>query len=407
MKITGVRIENLKIKYDPIYPIEDRVVGQLDAYEEYAKTGRNLGIYDRRASLRPAGEVTDGVYNGCFVVISTDEGIEGWHGPVEYRAQLMVVIDGLASHLIGRDPLENRMIWDIISRFERHSRSGIMMMAISTVDNALWDLKGKILGQPVYKLLGGGRNSLKPYVSALGFSTEPERVRERAAMIKNDLHIGAQKWFFPYGPASGLEGMKKNIAMAQALRETVGDDYPIMFDCWMGWDIPYAKKMFRELEPLHPSWIEEVLRPHYIEAYKHLRQDTNIPLSGGEHLYTRMEVEPLLRKNIFDIVQSDPEWCGGITEAVRVGELCDLFGVKYIPHGHQLMPCLHTVASMAPDVSPYVEYLLNSIYRKTIFYKRNPLGADGLITLNETPGLGQDIDWDRVISHEQLTNFSL
>jgi L-alanine-DL-glutamate epimerase-like enolase superfamily enzyme len=163
-------------------------VGPLDAYEEYASAAV-------RKNPRSAAESAAGTQTGIFVEIITDEGLTGRYGMVEDRAELITIVDGLAGHLIGRDPLENRMLWDILSRFDRHSRSGIMMMAISAVDIALWDLKGKILGLPVYKILGGGRSRIKAYISALGFSVEPEAAKKKALEIKA-MGVQAQKWFF-------------------------------------------------------------------------------------------------------------------------------------------------------------------------------------------------------------------
>ncbi len=397
MKITGIRIDRMQTRFTPKYTGEARSVGPLDIYEEYAHDSRARNM---RAGTDHAPDVT----TALFVVISTDEGIEGRYGPVENRSELLTIVDGIAPHLIGRDPLENRMLWDIISRFDRHSRSGVMMMAISAVDIALWDLKGKILGQPVYKLLGGGRNRVRPYISMLGFSIEPEAVRRRALEVKA-MGVRAQKWFFRYGPTDGAEGIRKNLEMAYTLRETLGDGYELMFDCWMGWTIDYAKKVFRDLEAVAPAWVEEVLRPHMVDGYRRLREETTIPLSAGEHLYTRMEVSGYLQEHIFSVMQSDPVWCGGITESVKIADMCEVFGTTFIPHGHSLMPALHVIAAMPPDVCPYCEYLLNFMDKKTAFFRDNRLGEDGWLTLNDTPGLGEEIDEDRLIGVETVRSF--
>ncbi|MCL2664968.1 MAG: hypothetical protein FWE82_05095 [Defluviitaleaceae bacterium] len=397
MKITGIRIDRHSIPYTPKYFLWQRVAGPLDIYDEF-----------NSPTVKPDIQMKDALAErlacAVFLTVTTDGGFEGTMGPIEYRTQLITAAEGLAKYIIGRDPLENRLIWDIMSRFERHARSGVMMMAISTVDIALWDLKGKILGQPVYKLLGGGRSRVKPYASTLGFSVEPDEAREAAVKIK-DMGIRAQKWFFRYGPNDGTEGMKKNINLALSLRETLGDGYDLMFDCWTSWNISYARPILKELEPVRPIWIEEILRPQMADAYRQLKNETSIPLSAGEHLYTRMEVNAYLRDGVFAVIQSDPEWCGGITEALRIADMCEVYGTTFIPHGHSLMPALHVVASMPPDVSPYAEYLLGSMHHKTNFFKRDPLGPDGFLTLNEEPGLGQDIDLNRVTKTENVTEF--
>ena len=403
MKITSVRIERRTTRFEAKYKGEDRSCGPLDIYDAYNHGGDRGHL----RSMRSASESGPGTRTAMFLVIATDEGVEGAYGPIECRSELLAIADGIAGHLIGCDPLENRQLWDIISRFDRHARSGVMMMGISAVDIALWDLKGKILGQPVYKLLGGGRNRVRPYVSMLSFSTETEKAKERALWVKG-MGIKAQKWFFRYGPNDGYEGMKKNLEMAFAVREALGADYDLMFDCWLGWTISYAKNIFRELEPVNPKWVEDVLRPHMFDGYRNLKQDTSIPLAAGEHLYTRMEVNAYLKDNIFSVMQSDPAWCGGITEALRIGDLCEMYGTTFIPHGHTLMPALHVVAALPPDITPYCEYLLNFMDQKNAFFKHNDkvFDEDGQISMNEGPGIGDDIDMERLISSEVVTSFN-
>lgn len=399
MKITAINLYQYKIRHQALYPFEDRSAGPLDIYPEYAQD-------QFKAPMKMSGQAADGERSGVFLVISTDEGIEGVHGPIEYRSQLLTILDGLAGHLVGRDPLENRLLWDIMSRFDRHSRSGVMLMAISSVDIALWDIKGKALGRPVYKLLGGGRPRIRPYISMLGFSVEPKRACARALQIKQ-AGYQAQKWFFRYGPDAGAEGMRKNLDLAFALRETLGQDYSLMFDCWMSWTLSYAREIFRELAQVRPLWVEEVLRPHMFDAYRQLKQETSIPLSAGEHLYTRMEVNPYLKEGVFAVMQSDPEWCGGITEALRLGDLCEVYGTTFIPHGHSLLPAMHVVAAMSPDISPYCEYLLAFMDQKTAFFKEKRLGDDGFLHINETPGLGEDIDYERLLETTLIREFAI
>ena len=399
MKITGIKLYTYTSPYVSKWPSAGRSCGPLDIYPEYA-------CLDRTPNMRGVGGAGPGEIAGTFLVITTDEGVTGIHGPISYRSQLLVAVDGLSPHIIGRDPLENRLIWDVMSRFDRHARSGLMLMAISAVDIALWDLKGKILGQPVYKLLGGGRSKLRPYISTLSFSIELEKARDKALELK-EMGFRAQKWFFRYGPGDGVAGIKKNLELAFMLRETLGENYELMFDCWMGWDIIYAKTVFRELSKVHPVWVEEVLRPHMQDGYRILKAETDVPLSAGEHIYTRMEANSYLRDGIFDVMQSDPEWCGGITEALRIADLCEMYGTRFIPHGHSLQPAMHVVASMPPDICPYVECLLQSYPARVHFFKHNLLDDEGFMLLNDIPGIGEDIDMEKVTAESEVTCFEL
>ncbi|MDR3121073.1 MAG: hypothetical protein LBU58_07065 [Clostridiales bacterium] len=417
MKITEVKILRRVTRFEPRYKNEDRSVGPLDVYaDDQWDRERDAGQHTQQTSSqqpspppaprRLSKPDAPGTQSGLFLSIATDEGLTGECGPISYRSELVAVVDGLAARLIGQNPLKNRRLWDVMSRFDRHSRSGVMLMAISALDVALWDLKGKILGQPVYRLLGGGRDRVRPYISTLGFSTETSAARRLALELKAK-GIRAQKWFFRYGPGDGAAGIAKNLELAFMLRDTLGKDYELMFDCWMGWSVRYAQQVLRELEPVRPMWVEEVLRPHMEDGYRTLRQCTNVPLSAGEHLYTRMEVNSYLRDNVFQVIQSDPVWCGGITESLRIADLCEMYGVTFIPHGHTLMPALHVVASMPPDICPYTEYLLNFMDRKNAFFRHDRLTNDGWLMLNGTPGLGEEIDGDRLISTEAVTEFEI
>ena len=394
MKITGVKVIKRICNYVNRFPRDLGEITLPSTYNEYAY---------RQAPARPSAE-KPGQRIAHFIEINTDEGPSGQYGIIECKPELLAIMDGLKDYLIGKDPLDNRMLWDMMIRYDRHARSGVMLMAISALDIALWDLKGKILGQPVYKLLGGGRSKVRPYVSALGFSVEPEAAKKRALEIKA-MGIRAQKWFFRYGPAHGAEGLRKNLDMAFALREALGEDYEIMFDCSMNWTVNYARKIFHELELVRPVWVEEVLRAHMIDGFKHLRDSTSIPLAAGEHIYTRMEVNAYLQDNVFAFMQSDPVWCGGITESVKIADLCEMYGVTYAPHGHALMPAVHVVASMPPDVAPYCEYLIAIMDSKNAFFKDRPIDADGFISLNDTPGLGEELDEARITSTEEIHSF--
>ena len=163
------------------------------------------------------------------------------------------------------EALHDRML-----RVNRHGRAGLFVNAVSVVDNALWDLRGKVVGEPVYRLLGGPTRERVPvYASMLGSSIEPDRAAEAAAEHQA-LGFGAQKWFFAFGPGAGWEGLQRNLAMARAVREAVGAGYPLMFDAFMGWDATYAADMLRGLEPVEPHWVEEPVPPERVDVFRRL-----------------------------------------------------------------------------------------------------------------------------------------
>ena len=175
------------------------------------------------------------------------------------------VANALRPIVLGQDPIAHEKLWDQMHRIMVHGRQGDAMLAISAIDCALWDLKGRWLGQPVYRLLGGPtRDTVPAYASMLGFATQDMgRVRERAAEYKA-LGYPAQKWFFRHGPMSGHDGMRQNVELVRTLRETLGDDYDIMLDCWQSFDPIYAVELAERIAEFRPRWLEECVHagPH-------------------------------------------------------------------------------------------------------------------------------------------------
>jgi len=293
---------------------------------------------------------------------------------------------------MDRDALAGETLWDQMHRSNRHSRRGHYMLAISAVDNAIWDLRGRVFNAPVYQLLGGPtRSKVAAYGSCLGYSLEPEKMRARAASLKQ-AGFRHQKWFMAYSPSHGAEGMKKNVEMVRHLRESVGDDVDLMFDAFMGWDLNYAINWVRQVEQYRPRWIEEAFAPDKIQSFAELRRASSVPVASGEHFYGRWEVEDYLRASALNVVQADPEWCGGISELVKICTIASVHDVHVIPHGHSVHAALHTVASQSPMTCPLVEYLILKMSSYHHFEKQPPQVVDGHIALPDRPGFGIEID---------------
>jgi len=212
------------------------------------------------------------------------------------------------------------------------------MMAISAVDTALWDIRGKAAGLPVYRLLGGPtRDAIPAYASCLGMPIDPERLASRAQALKAEGFV-AQKWFFRYGPGDGRAGLLKNVEMVRLLREAVGDEVDLMFDAWLGWDVPYTVEMCRRIEPYGPRWLEEPVAPDRLTAYAEIRRQTSVPIASGEHEYTRWGFKALLDAEGVDVVQADPDWTGGISELTKIMALCSAYDKPVIPMATRWRP---------------------------------------------------------------------
>ncbi len=330
-----------------------------------------------------------------YLRIGTEEGVEGLYGPLDKEAAI-VVDEQLKPFLIGKDALAQEKMWDQLYRSNRHSRRGFFLMAISAVDNALWDLRGRYFKTPVYRLLGGPtRGSVEAYASCLGYSLEPARVQERAAQLQAEGYR-YQKWFLAYGPGDGPAGMKKNVDLVRILRETVGEETELMFDVYSGWDLTYALEWAKQVERYRPRWIEEATQAEKIDSFAALRRGTSIPVASGEHIQGRWEVYDYLKENALSVVQCDPEWCGGTSELLKICTVASIFDVPVIPHGHSLHAALHVIAGQSPAVCPMAEYLILKMQSYYHFEKAPPVPRNAHFALPEGPGYGIEFDEAKV-----------
>ena len=326
-----------------------------------------------------------------YLRLRTDKGLDGFYGPIDREAAIIVDAQ-LRGFVIGKDPLAGEALWDKMYRSNRHSRAGTYMMAISAIDNAVWDLRGRYYSTPVYRLLGGPtRESVEAYGSALGHSVQPERARQKAAEFKS-LGFRNQKWFLAYGPGDGPAGLDKNVQLVKNLREGAGSDVELMFDAFMGLQLDYAIAWCKQVERYRPRWIEEAFPVDQVEAFAQLRRSTSVPVASGEHFYSRWEAHNYLRHGAISVVQADPEWCGGVSELVKICHIASLFDAQVVPHGHSVHAALHVVASQSPAVCPLVEYLISKMASYYYFEKVDPKPVNGRIRLPETPGFGIEID---------------
>ena len=366
-------------------------VNPLDIYDEF----RPVPYRDK-----PAG-THEVQCEAIYLRIRTTAGLEGLYGPIE-REPATIVYEDLRPFLVGKDALAGEVLWDQMYRSNRHSRAGYFLMAVSAVDNALWDLRAKFYGVPVWRLLGGpSRDKVEMYASALGFSLEPEAVRARCLALKNE-GFRYQKWFMAYGPGSGPEGMRKNVELVKILRETLGDDTELMFDAYSGWDQDYALEWVRQVEQYRPHWMEEVTHPEKIDSFAAMRRSTSVPLASGEHFYGRWEVERYLQAGTLSVVQADPEWCGGVSELVKIGTVASLHDVQVIPHGHSLRAAAHTIFSQSPMTFPMGEYLVVKMMHYHHFERNPPVVTHAHIQLPAGPGFDIQLDPARIDSQVEL-----
>ncbi|MCK5745001.1 MAG: L-rhamnonate dehydratase, partial [Oricola sp.] len=227
-----------------------------------------------------------------------------------------------------------------------YGRKGLVVNAISGVDLALWDLLGKLRQEPVHQMLGGAvRDELQFYATG----ARPD--------VAKELGFIGGKLPLHHGPAEGLEGLHKNIELLADMRGKVGDDFWLMYDCWMALDIDYATRLAHAAHEYGLKWIEEALSPDDYWGYAALKRSApkGMLVTTGEHEATRWGFRMLMDMECCDIIQPDVGWCGGVTELLKISSYADSRGVLVIPHGSSVYS-YHFVITR--HNSPFAEFLM-------------------------------------------------
>jgi len=328
---------------------------KLYQWQGPVKTGDT--VFATPVSLLPFQQDAQASYrffSWLVVEIETDEGHKGIGNAGLCPDLCKQIIDSkLRSLLIGENPLNTEYLFEKMYRSSvAFGRKGAVLAAISALDIALWDIKGHALQQPVFMLMGGRTKADIPTYYSRLYTRDLDSLQAEAAYYKKEGFTG-MKLRCGYPLTEGSAGMKKNVEMVRVVRETVGEDVDIMLEAYMGFDFPYARRLLRALEPYNLRWAEELLLPDEIHNFAKLKQHTEIPLSGGEHEYTRYGFFDLIKADALDIFQFDTNRVGGFTEAQKICTLAHLHGVEVIPHGGQ-MHNLHVV--MSSFASPMAEY---------------------------------------------------
>lgn len=398
MKITDIRYELLEGTLESdIDLFNERLIRPIDVYPEHrAETAQTL--QDDRFMRLDRGRWR---VRSVVLYVDTDMGITGISGPISENEAFFINAQ-LRNFLIDQDALATELIWDKMYRLLIHGRKGEAMFAVSAIDNALWDIRGKAVGLPLYRLLGGPtRRTFPAYASALGFAINSEDAATTARGFVEDGYM-ATKWFVRNGPADGEPGARKNVELVRTLREAVGDDVDIMIDAWNSWDVRYALDMANRMAEFRPRWLEEVVKPDDIQGQARVNALSPVPISGGEHEYTRWGAKEYFEARAVDVYQADTAWAGGVSEMLKIFALGSSFGVEVIPHGHSVPVNAHLTAAQSPATTPMIEYLVQWNEILQFFWTEPVKPVDGCITVSDLPGLGLVVDDSKVERRKTL-----
>jgi len=342
----------------------------------------------------------------AFLYIETDEGITGVAGPIMNVNTIGPMIkNSFSTFLIGEDPLNTERIWDYLYRRDLYNHAGINIMAISICDFALWDIKCKKAGLPLWQMIGGATQvSMPAYANCVGNAYKKDGsgydLDEVARMtdwcVKNG--FTGSKWYPHRGPADGNKGIQELYELYKVIRDVGGPDFKLLLDVWSAWDVDYTLKAAKKLAELDFYWIEEPLLPNNIDGYEKLGKHSPISISAGENIVTRWNAEKYLEKDALDFYQPDPAWCGGISECLKMMALIAMRNKRIALHAYCVPVCAQLTAIYTANVCPISEYLLYISPSGQFFYKNPIVPKDGNLYLPSDPGIGLDIDESKVIN---------
>ncbi|HSI41393.1 MAG TPA: L-rhamnonate dehydratase [Xanthobacteraceae bacterium] len=388
MKIKSVRTRVFEWKGKIVPPARNFCTNAADQLFE---RGDNMGSFR---------------FHGWLVCeIETDDGTVGiGNAALAPRITKTAIDEYYAPLIIGEDPFDNEYIWQkMYRRSHAWGRKGIGMTAMSAIDIAIWDLMGKEVGKPVFKLLGGRtKDKIRCYASKLYGQPLDQLAREAQSYV--DQGFDSVKMRFGWGPQDGPAGMKKNIDLVRTVREVIGPDRDLMCECYMGWTFEYAKRMLRLLEPFNIRWLEEPVIADDIEGYKELRKLGVLPISGGEHEFTLAGFQQLVDQRAVDVIQYDTNRVGGITAARKINALAEAYSIPVIPHAGQMHNYHLTMSTLASPMAEFFPVHDVEVGNELFYYifKGDPQPENGFLQLDDNlPGLGIEL------SDEHLTDFNI
>ena len=335
---------------------------------------------------RHRSQWTDTGWGRVWAKVTLEDGSWGLGSTVHGKPVAAIIDDHLAPQLVGQDGFAIERLADMMFRLTKfYGTTGLASYAISAIDLALWDAKGKALDMPVYSLIGGKQ---KQRIFCYSTGNDIDWYQE--------VGFTAHKLACPYGPADGLAGLRKNVEMVAAVREQVGDTCDIMLDCWMAFDVDYTVRLAEALRPYKLKWIEECLIPEDFDAHAELR--ARLPwqtLTTGEHWYTQVPFQYAIRHNLVDILQPDIEWVGGLTTCLKIAHAADAAGKKVILHAGARTPFGQHFSFATPSV-PWIEYFIGEDpgvpLSEGTWLPGMAYAVDGWLEIGDEPGFGLGIE---------------
>lgn len=351
-----------------------------------------------------------------WVKVETDAGVTGMGECVHGGTQAIAIIQYLAPKLVGRDPFAIDAIFEDMRRSHVFDggNAGALVTALTGIEIALWDLKGKALHTPVVELLGGRfRDQIRVYADC---QVEPgmdfdeikkvvEGVVEKGfTALKIDLDIGAYTTGRQFDRAllrdkfnytASEREHELMLEMVDMVTEAAGSDVSVAADVHTRLDVPSAIRLARDLEPYHLMWLEEPVPAENVDAMREVTRSTTTPICSGENLYLRHGFRDLIEKQAVNIIMPDIPKCGGLSECRKIANMAEIYYIPFAPHNVSspigTLASAHVCASV-PNFLVLEFHWLHRDYWTTIIKEKEDIIKDGFITIGDRPGIGVELD---------------
>ena len=319
-----------------------------------------------------------------LITLETDEGVTGYGymgGEHVSDEMTMGVFENMKKFVIGQDPFDNERLWEEMWQPKLVGRRGVSTRAISGIDIALWDIKGKAAGRPVHKLLGGFTDRIPVYIAG-GYYEEGKGLGELAAEMETAVEMGSRAVKMKIGGAP----INEDVERIRAVREAVGSDVKVLMDANCAYRYYEAIELARKAERYDVFWFEEPVNPDDYEGHRLISRATSIPIATGENEYTRYGFRDLINNRCAAIIQPDALIMGGVTEFVKVAALASAHDLPIAPHGKQEVH-IHLVAAIPNGlILAYYSSAFDPMHGRVF---QEPLEvADGHVLAPDRPGFG-------------------
>jgi len=342
--------------------------------------------------------------DAVVVKVTTDEGITGWgeaHHGRAHTAVAKLIETTLRQLILGMDALATSVIWEKLYRAQlaSHGMGAGACLAISGIDMALWDIRGKALKQPLYRLLGGASKAIPAYAGGVSLGYQPEA--ELVAEARRSLEQGYKAIKLRLGDAP-----HRDIARLRAVREAFGEELVILADANIGYRLEDVRRVMPVLDEIRAGWLEEPFPAHDYRSYREAKLLGRTPLAAGENHYTRFEFNRVIEDGAITILQPDLSKCGGITEALRIAALASSWKLPIHPHssmtGLNHAATIHFLAAIGNGGYFEGDVSKSNLFRDELVDNPGVIDRDGNVRPLEKPGIGLEVNESFLANHPAI-----